>query len=356
MRKLLSIIGTIIISSFNTPPHPTVRPGNSGSGFSFINDLSSSSSSSSSANQSDYFRCNQFGPFPTSSVSDISVQFTYKVYIGNMKIIERIRLLNKNNSVLSSSSKASFNYTSGNRRDVTFTIPLRDYWTSNGLTLKFEILNASSYSVLKTFSATFYPPESKTISFNTIKHTTYTSPGLGFFGDGTKMKAITEQFNFKNISDYFDVDYYYRLDLNRTTFGYSCNAPSSSFTCGETYLRFEDRNNFFPFLTHTGNNVKLPLNVSYASGNVSFSFANRFYINKRTLQISSTYRNGFVLTNDFYLPVNGRKFFNGKTIYIDISHLGLDDISTSIPLKYDISQALVGACNDGRHCIVGGME
>ena len=89
---------------------------------------------------------------------------------------------------------------------------------------------------------------------------------------------------------------------------------------------------------------------------IYFQFKNAFYINKRTLQISSTYRNGFVLTNDFYLPINGRSKFNGKQLYLILNGIGLDNISTTIPIRYDTSKSLVGVCTDGDYCIIGGTR
>ena len=72
--------------------------------------------------------------------------------------------------------------------------------------------------------------------------------------------------------------------------------------------------------------------------------------------MSDHYINGYVLTNDFYLPINGRKKFNQKQLYFDLNQIGYDGLTTSIPLKYDVDKSLVGTCTDGDYCIVGGKR
>ena len=99
----------------------------------------------------DYFSCTTFGPFSLSTVTNnVSVTFTYELHnITSQNIIERVRLLNSSNTVVASSSKNSKYYNRGSRNTVTFSLPIRDHLTVNGLTLKFEIVNDSSYSILK---------------------------------------------------------------------------------------------------------------------------------------------------------------------------------------------------------------
>ena len=72
--------------------------------------------------------------------------------------------------------------------------------------------------------------------------------------------------------------------------------------------------------------------------------------------MSNIYRNGFVISKDFYLPINGRSRFNGKQIFFVLEGLGNDNISTSFPLRYDVTSSLVGVCTDGDYCIVGGRR
>ena len=38
----------------------------------------------------------------------------------------------------------------------------------------------------------------------------------------------------------------------------------------------------------------------------------------------------------------------------DFNEIGLNQISTSIPLRYELNRTIVGVCADGDYCVVGG--
>ena len=303
----------------------------------------------------DYFNCDFYGPFSLSNPTNFQASFSYCLHsISSQSIIERVRFFTTSNSLVSAASKTSFYYTKGKDKTVAFNIPIVDCLTKNGLTLKFEIVNASTYSILKTFSATFYPRSESYIPGATLKRNVYTSKSLGFYGNGKELKEAYEIFDFTTFGDYLDVDYYYRLELNKISFRY----PNDySFVYDSAYLWFNDSDNLFPYLTHQSNkDVYIPISLYKSGPYIFFKYNKTFYINKRTLQISDVYRSGFVTTNSFYLPINGRSKFNNKTINFELDGMGLDGISTNISLRYDVSRSLVGICKDGDYCIIGGRR
>ena len=303
----------------------------------------------------DTFKCSRYGPFSVDNCSDFTARFTYKLNsVSDQKIIERLRLLSTSGSVLHATSKASFDYVTGKQRTVSFTVPMKDYWTSNGLTLKFEIVNASSYTILKAHTATFYPVLNGTVSIGTLRRKIYTSRSFGFKGDGTNMVETTESFDFTNIGSYVNVDNYYCLDLDNNYFYY---LDSYSLSCTSVELRIKDYDNLFPYLTHKSNSdVIVPLTLHKRGTAVTFKLKNSYYVNKKTLQISDVYRQGFALTNRFYLPINGKRTFNNKWLYIDIKELGISKISTSVSLKFNVDRNFVGVCSDGDYCVTGGSR
>lgn len=308
-------------------------------------------SSAQSIVETDYFSCPRYGPFTLGDVQTTELTFTYELNtITSQTIYERVRLF-RNGSVVASSTKASISYTKGNRKDVTFTVPIRDYWTTNGLEIRFEIMN-TSYTVIKCYSAPFYPPKNGQVLASTLKSGLYTSNSLGFYGDGQQMRELKETFDFRTIGDYIDNDYYYRLDIGKNYFLY----PNSfNFTYKSAKLRFNDSGYIFPYYTHQNNDdIEVPINLYKDGSRISFSFANSFYVNKRTLEISDTYQSGWSLTPHFYLPVNGRKKLNGKTMYFELNELGYDKITTTIPLRYELDRTIIGVCSDGDFCVIGG--
>lgn len=332
------------------------RPGETGLPFPISNtriSKTASSSTNSSNAQNDYFYCDRYGPFSLDDPQNVNVTFKYRLFsISNQNILERIRLFNSG-SVVASSTKAIKSYITGRLETVSFTLPIRDYWTSSGLELRFEILD-SSYSILKAYPVTFYPPRNSSVPTYNLKHLLYKSNNIGFYGDGIAMQGFRETFDFRCIGDYIDNDYYYRLDISRNHFLYPNDI---SISCQNAYLRFDDSGYLFPYVTHEANGeIVLPLSL-YKTTNqeIHFKYKNNFYVNKRTLEMSSTYRNNYALTSDFYLPINGLKRFNGTTIYLEFQGLGLDKIAGSLPLKYELNRAIVGSCNDGEYCVEGGV-
>lgn len=303
----------------------------------------------------DYFNCGIYGPFSLDDLHNVDVNFTYELpSVSTQFVIERIRLLNSSGSVVASSAKEETYYYSGHRVTVTFTLPLVNYWTANGLTLKFEIVKSSDRSILKTYQASFYPPSNSNIAGTYLKRNIYASKSLGFYGSNRKMNELIETYDFTNFGDYLNVDYYYRLDIKDHAFTYQSPV---ALICKSAYLYFNDSDNLFPYYTHQENgDIVVPIKI-VANGRVmTFKYDRYFYINKRTLQISDTYHQGFAMTEDFYLPINGRTKFTGKQIYFQLNQLGLDSISTTIPIRYDTSKSLVGICKDGDYCIIGGKR
>ena len=278
----------------------------------YSSSISSKSSSSSIPDPNgDYFSCPRYGPFILNNVPTTTVSFTYELNsISSQTILERVRLF-RSGSLVSGNTSGSFSYTKGTRKTASFTIPIRDYWTTNGLEIRFEILN-SSYSILKAYIAPFYPPTNGQVSASTLKNNLYTSKSLGFYGDGTEMKELREIYDFRTIGDYIDNDYYYRLDIARNYFLYP-NDFALSYKSAK--IRFNDSEYTFPYYTHQSNgDIEIPLYLYSVGDCICFGFNKTFYVNKRTLHISDTYQSGWITTPSFYLPVTGRKTLNGKII------------------------------------------
>ena len=330
------------------------KSSNSSSSSSSSQHSSSSSSSSGSSPaidpNGDYFYTEKYGPF-SNPTNNEQFTFTYELRsIESQTLIERFRTF-KNGSVVASSSKSSFSYTKGTRKSVTFPFYAKDYLDNNGVEIRFEILD-SSHQILKSYNASIYPPSKSTIQASVLKQGVYTSKPLGFYGNGVEMVEIKDVFDFTSFGDYVDNDYYYRLDIGRNAFYFS-NDYQIRYKLAT--FRFIDDEYAFPLYPHQANDeIVIPLTLAIRNNRLSFSFVNSFYVNKRTLEISSQYYPNFIVTKSLYLPINGLDKLKGKTIYLDIQELGMDKISTSIPLRYELNRLLIGSCVDGEYCVQGG--
>lgn len=366
MFKLLALASAIIFSS--TQGTITVKEPNKAIEFSKIKSVKpsfipptlslepiSSSSSSSYSNpndSSDYFSCPVYGPFKVGD-PNFDASFTYRIFGPSRQIIERIRILSSTGSVVHASSKPSRDYIEDSLETISFTIPIRDYLTKDGITIKFEILDKRTRAIIREYGSTIYPVQDNNPTAQELKSAVYETKNIGFYGDGVTMKGITEKFDFTSIGDYLDIDYYYRINIKDIFFKYQ---SVFSFSCSSINLRFEDRENLFPYLIHNDYIVSVPLKTTSSGEKVSLNYKNYFYVNKRTLQLSNTSGTGFTLSSNFYLPINGKKVFNNKLLYLDFTGLGSSNITVSFPVRYVADRSLVGLCGDSGYYVEGGVK
>lgn len=322
---------------------------------------SSSPSSSSQASSSseipveqDYFYCDTYGPFLPNQIGKVEMTFKYRlVNVSHEIFAERVRLF-MNGQVVYVSKKAPFSYSAGTTKEVTFKVNIHDYLTESGLELRFELLTSNSLDIVKSHNVTFYPPKEERLLATELKYYTYESRNVGFYADGIGFKELKDVLDFTKYGDYVDNDYYYRLDIGRNTFYYSNNYELDY---KSAYLRFYDGDYLFPNLTHQSNDeIVLPLKLWKREEKLSFQFQNKFYVNRNTLDISDTYQPNYIISSSFYLPINSHSKFNGKTLYVDINGMGLNQINTTLSLKYQLDRLIIGSCSNGEYCVHGGTR
>ena len=303
-------------------------------------------------NSEDYFKCPVYGPFQVGD-PDFTASFQYKAKIANQQILERLRVFTASGELLDAKTKTTKYYENNALEEVDFVIPIRNCLSVKGITLKFEILAKSDRSILKTYSATIYPVTSPNNNYQYYKNNVYESLPIGFYGDGSEMKAIKETINFTGLGDYVESDYYYRLEVSNKRFNYSSNFP---LTYKSLNLRFEDHENLFPYYTHdTNDNVVIPLDIVNNKGRLTLKYKTNFYVNKRTLETGDIYRDGFIFSPSFYLPVNGKDHFDNKILYLDFVEFSKSKITMSYPLRYISGKALVGTAPEGEYYVSGGI-
>ena len=300
----------------------------------------------------DYFECPIYGPFHVGD-ADFRATFKYRVNIDDQQILERLRIYVANGELLNAQTNTVKNYQNNALEEVDFTIPIRNCLSNKGITLKFEILKRSNREILKEFSATIYPVSTPNNNYQYYKNNVYESLPIAFYGDGQGMKAIKETINFKTIGDYLESDYYYRLDVKDKRLNYTSEFP---LTYKSINLRFEDHENLFPYYKHTPTeHVIIPLDVVNSNGRLNLKYGTNFYINKRTLDTSNTYHNGFAYSPYFYMPINGKERFDNKIFYLDFEEFAQSKITVSFPLRFISGKAIVGTAPEGEYYISGGI-
>ena len=300
----------------------------------------------------DYFSCPIYGPFQVGD-PDFNATFAYRADIDNQQILERLRIFTASGELLNAQTNTAKTYEDNALEEVTFQVPIRNCLSIKGITLKFEILAKSNRAILKTYSATIYPLSIPNNNYQYYRNHIYESLPIGFYGDGQGMHAIKETISFSNLGDYLESDYYYRLDVKDKGFSYE---SAFTITYKSLNLRFEDHENLFPYYSHDANeNVIIPLDIINNRGRLSFKYKRNFYINKRTLETGDTYREGFIFSPSFYLPINGKEHFDNKILYLDFVEFSKSKITMSYPLRYISGKAIVGTSPEGEYYISGGI-
>ena len=302
---------------------------------------------------SEYFSCPVYGPFHIGD-PNFEATFQYRLDTTDRQIVERFRVFNRSGSVVSATSHSVITYQNNALRSATFVVPIREYLTKDGITLSFEIVDRLTYKPIRTYSTDLYPLSDGQVSYTYLKNSAYETNPIGFYGDGSEMKGITESFNFTAIGDYLDFDYYYKLVISSLSFSYS---SKFTFDYSSVTLRFRDSENLFPYLTHNSSSyVLIPLNANIRMERVRLSYKNKFYVNRKTLQTSDTPRTGFTQSNDFYLPINGHRIINDSVFYLDFENVGKSQLTFSYPIVYLADRPLVGVSDNGAHYVSGGSN
>lgn len=360
MHRIILLTGTLILSSYTISPSKGLidKPVFSKSySFHIPSEKPSFERSSiglpSSREQSseEYFSCPKYGPFHVGD-PDFDATFTYRIFGPSRSIIERIRIFSPSGSVIYAATKAAKDYTEDDLNSVTFKMPIKDYLTKEGMAFKFEIYDRTYRKVIREYGTTIYPIGEGTPSYQELKRNIYETKPIGFYGDG-EIKPITEKFDFTYLSDYLDIDYYYRLNIQPIDIKYD---SAFSFSYSSMNLRFEDRENLFPYFRHDGYNVNIPLKGSVIAKKIHLNYKNSFYVNRTTLQLADSIHTGFLSTNNFYLPINGKRIFNNKLLYLDINKMGKSELTVSFPIRYVADRLLVGLCGESDYYVEGGMK
>ena len=335
---------SLITRSSNFVPPPNISAGS----FKY----SRTSSSSNPDDNSDYIECPMYGPFKVGD-PNFEVNFTYRIFGPSRKVNERLRIISPTGSVIYAYVNETKDYIEDSLEVASFTMPIKECLTNNGMTFKFEVVDKTKHLIVADYGATFYPISNDKPTTQELKSSVYETRDIGFYADGKAIKGIKEKYDFTSLTDYLDIDYYYRLNLTNINFKYS---SLFDFSYDSISLRFEDRENLFPYLNHDGVNINIPLATTKINDILTLKYKNSFYVNKRTLQLSNVSHPGYAPSTYFYLPVNGKRIFNNKLLYLDVVGLGKSKLNASFPIRYVADRSLVGLCGDSDYYIEGGIK
>lgn len=292
------------------------------------------------------------GPFDL-NCDDYLLQGYYMPKRGGKNFRERISLGIGDGSYIYTYTTKAHNNTLGQKVEMLFNLPFSSLMTSAGINGTIEILNSANTAV-NTISFKIKPSPRSKINVKDYIYEYYQSPDVVVDIDDYENKHI-EQFTFDGFIDYFNTDYYYRIDLSELSMTYS--SPKSFPSCRGN-LHFVDYNKIFPYLDNQEAvpSFDIPVVAEENEGKITFRFENTMYVNSQTLDMSLVARPGFQLTKYFYLPINKNKELLNQVFTLEMNEFAHSKVSFDWDIRYVNDRNLIGDCSNSDYCVQGEVD
>ena len=164
-----------------------------------------------------------------------------------------------------------------------------------------------------------------------------------------------ESYDFEDMNEYFSVSNDNAFDLSEIRFLYYPN--NTSLLYKKAYLEITDYEHIYRYMSITmGSVIKVPVVINQNNNEISFEIKSNMYVNQKNLQMSSIPGLGFVKTDNFYLPLEGKDKIQNNEMRIVIEEAGFNKSKISIPVQYFNTHGYFGMCADSEYCIGGGIK
>ena len=279
---------------------------------------------------------------------------SYKIvstYLVDKTIYEIFRFGDTNNPSQRTVTKATHTVTAQGTYVGAITLPTSTFLGDSGMSITIEIYNGDgSINRAKTF--VIYPTKNEIIDPTTYNGT-YTCPQTHMVMTSSIVKYTNETYSFPKVDDYFLTDTYYRLPIEQFVIQTSLTAEEFSYL--QAYIKIEGMDQYFPSMVYLNGYTLIPLTVNYSGGLLTLSLKNSLYVEPKLLFMSNLVREGYVATNNFYLPVNHARDLVGASFTIEITKVGYSKTTFSWRSSLLAESPLVGDCQNSSYCVVGSV-
>ena len=296
--------------------------------------------------------CGIIGPFNIND-SDYEYSWSYKSNHMLKGAKERISLGIKGEDYTYFQTSAFHFVEPSTVYDVTFNLPIYDYLTNKGIYAKIEILNSVS-NPLKTFTFELKPPQKQKINVKDYLRDYYVVHDVIVDPDNYEAEP-SEKFCFSGFVDYFNVDYYYRLDLS---FLYINYWGLKDFETADGNLIFYDYDDIFPYISGTSpkKRMEIPVKALKNGEKIIIKYAKMMYVNEKTLEMSLQPEVGFISTKHFYLPINKSTQLLDQKFTLSFESFGFGQSNFTWDMRYTNNRDLIGDCHNSEYCVQGEIK
>ena len=241
------------------------------------------------------------------------------------------------------------------RTDLTLNhydlvLPFEQYLNPDGINIVFTATMAKDKTEIST--AKILPFKEEAINVSAYRKEPYVRDGAYLSIDDTKINS-KETYDFTDLNEYLTLGKNNRLDLSNIKFKYLCPHP---LTCGDIYLKIKDHRNLFPNVNKVNGEVSLKMKFEQEEDNISLKLDEKLYVNKTTLEMSSTYLDNYDEVDTLFLPNGKEKMLCDDEIYITIKDAGYSLTDITIPFSFYFTNKYVGECYESDYCISGGVR
>lgn len=155
---------------------------------------------------------------------------------------------------------------------------------------------------------------------------------------------------FTGFDDYYVPDYFHKINLNDFKITTSIDCPS--ILGMEPSLLISNVDGIFNDVSNEDELVSFKLKPKISENFCTFSLENPLFVDKETLLMSSTYKEGYVKTNYIFFPRNQMKKQEDFEAYFQLRKFGPDMDTIIHPFKLRALKNTIGDCRNSEYCVL----
>ena len=216
--------------------------------------------------------------------------------------------------------------------------------TSNEIYVKYST-NTSAFLRSKTVQMNICKSTSGTIN---DKESITSNSVVTSLIKNASWSTVNLTYNFVNFDDTYTPDYYHKIKLS----DYKINIDSTykDFLDCEPSLIIKNVDGVFNDIAKT-KSVEFPLSLKETSTGVTLQLKDKLYVDKQTLLLSKTKKEGYVETKHIYLPRNEMRNQDKFTGYLVFQNFGIDKSLLRHDFSFNALKNIVGDCQNSQFCI-----
>ena len=156
-------------------------------------------------------------------------------------------------------------------------------------------------------------------------------------------------YSFNNFDGLYIPSFYHKIDLADFEI-LPDQISQESFSCNPA-LVLKNVNGVFDDIDGANSSVEFNLQLVKTEDGYSFELADDLYVDKQTLLLSSSYKEGYVKTKYIYLPRNDMREQSNYDAYFVLEDFGINNDVVFHKFELKATKNIFGDCRNSEYCI-----